>query len=1064
MSNIKLVNRYKQLLAAIPKGSFYDCDGQIVPFRSSPYSLRISTNFPNRELGLFVNNQYNGQLTTDAFGLAAFSVTLQKGRNDISLIDSITQQATNVYLTTRDYATWMASEAQVIESIDTGVEQVLLDARLATVSIGLIEQVFGQTVSTGNSFGYDLDTYRELLQEIRTAYRYFGASIDGMSRVVRAFTQISPLIYPRNLGPQWLLGSDEISSGQDVSKRAYYTNSALTNVNVGGAQVSIPSFASSVGIGTGTLKCYGTISPKTLSWTAPNGAEGPHVQITEDGPYTLYSSDYFDSVIGTPGSFVIVATVNDKLKLEFDDKGPLTVTLTAGTRTATQISTNINAAFNADIRYGVSYNSVAASYDPFASGTPMVALTTPNGSNNGSIIVHLSPGGDAAQTIFNLPTIRGGFASSASTSLILNAGTDMTLWPTTATATTPFDIIVGTSIFNPVGSPGTFTAIATAEIAHVTNVNVGTKTLTLSAPLAYVHNAGELVYMAGLDKYRRATVHNSRSMMVNVGHFSLLPGSNTTDSVVVSGSAAPNDWIVTSNAGAPVSPTAAALHTYFDTDRDVPFDLNANGMVSIPIPNDILNYRGFPINISIWGRIDDPSRASTQTSVNRFDLSFDNQTTYSPFTPTIVGPSVNATWEPSEYLVQTVVPVTATRMWLRVKLSATGNGNFTIHRVRVLIPAHEGIATGAGTIPRSEQKIKQGAFLYVWCKDQLSTEESSSIGVAREDSVIPGHLDKIAPAQAWLDKFDASIDVSGEAINVVGAFTDADFLAGTMINLDLTLRTPARFSHLDPTHISTQTDTLVLPSMGPFIAPLSLTSDQIVANGTLFEDGIPITKDQWSFPDATHVHLLFTPSTTSTYTFTYGVLIQFTSQVMDLGASFADYLWFADYHAFLRPEIVPQFVNISTGIQFDTNGNATLNERSNLDQTTATLTENTGLNSRIILPSQWKFVNNQSIQIDLSIFNQSSLYELTYTAEVNHPSTLAQASVEIRSATSSAGVLTATYSSIVQNQPIDNTNRYHQMRITISNIRDTRDARIQSVLLKGLDMFGVGATVPILRP
>src|SRR3990167_4515590 len=338
-----LINRYKQLLVSVPRGSFYVSDGQIIPHRDTPYELRVSTGVNNREYGIYINQNFRGITTTDVTGIALVTVLLDKGRNDIKLVDVITQEETLSYLTTRDYATWMAAQAEVIEGVDEGVEQVLLDARLETASVSLIEDVFGQTVQTGNSFGYDLDTYRQLLQELRIAYRYSGGTTDGVARVVRAFTQISPLIYPRSFGPSWVLGSDFIYPITGQLGRTYYTISPLTNINGGGAGVSVVEFDGTVGRGTGSIKLYGDLSPKKFAWIAPDGIEGSQVDITANGEYTIYSRNYFDDIIGYEGPFQIVLNENDQLSLEIDNLGIIIVTLTAGAaRTAAEIATDIN--------------------------------------------------------------------------------------------------------------------------------------------------------------------------------------------------------------------------------------------------------------------------------------------------------------------------------------------------------------------------------------------------------------------------------------------------------------------------------------------------------------------------------------------------------------------------------------------------------------------------------------------------------------------------------------------------------------------------------------------------
>jgi hypothetical protein len=157
-------------------------------------------------------------------------------------------------------------------------------------------------------------------------------------------------------------------------------------------------------------------------------------------------------------------------------------------------------------------------------------------------------------------------------------------------------------------------------------------------------------------------------------------------------------------------------------------------------------------------------------------------------------------------------------------------------------------------------------------------------------------------------------------------------------------------------------------------------------------------------------------------------------------------------------------VPITTGIQFDANGVAALAERSNGDKTTSKLTEDTGLSSRAIPTSQWRFLDSGSIQLDLDIFNSNGVYEFQYIAEANHPSMAVTVLVELKSATTSPGLTSAVYSEVKCNQVVDGAMRYHKMRVTLSNVKDLRDIRMQSLLLKGLNMFGISGVVPILRP
>ncbi len=1062
---ISLVNRYKQLLSTIPKGSFYSSAGQVLPFRgNAPYELRISTGAATQQYGVFINEVLVTLVTTNVNGIALLNVKLNKGRNDIRLVNSTTQEQTLAYITTRDYATILAAEAEVMETIDTGVEQVLLDSRLDTSSIGLIEQVFGKTVQTGNDFSFDLDTYRELLVELRTAYRYWGGTTDGIARAVRAFTQVSPLIYPVGFGPIWILGKDIIAPKSGM-QRTLYSNSVLTNINAGAADVSISTFNGDVGVGAGSLKMYAG-SPRTITWTAPGGYEGTPVEIDADGDYVVYAADLMDHVLSMPGPFNQTAA-NNILDLDIDGKGIISITLSIGAAiTAATNATTINAALNADLRYGAGYASVASAYDIHVSGTPMIRLFSPAPTDAGSSIKIIPNVRGAAQTLFNIPVMRGGILADIAigvSSIILSASTDMTAWPS-ATADNPLKIVVGGTTFHPVGAPNAAATISTAELLTVTAINTGTKTLTLESATTIAHKANELVCIQGSWPYTRRTTTETQGIVVTVDDYASLPAGPTTDAVTILGTGVPDNWIVTTNAGAAVTPTAAPHHIYFDVDRDLPFDLNADGMVTIPVPDEILKYKGYAANFIVWGRIDDPSRAATHSTVASIDLSFDNQTSYSSTAPTISGVAVNAENRPQEYLVNSVIPHDATRTWMRVKLSASGVGNFTIHKVRVMIEnTHGGLYLGSGTTPRNESKIKQGNFMFVWCPDELTAYENASLGLTNVTQVDPGHIDKIAPAEAWLEKFDVTEYSGGSAVNVKGVFTEGDILGGTMTNLDLVLRTPPRFSHMVPSIISETTEIVQFDS-GTFLSTLTIESDEDMSTSYLLADGVPLTQDEWQYNSATEIEILISPSPLIEYSFTYQALIQFESSTIDAGAGFADYVWFADYHTWIRPEIESIDTLIRTGVQFNSVGISTLPERSTQDKSTATLTEDAGLTRRIISNSQWNFLDASRIRLDLTALNPIGVYEFKYMSENNHPSMDASVVVEIKSAAAPAGLAAATYAEIGHNQVIDGSLRYHQMRVTLSNIRDLRDAKVQSMLVKGLNMFGTSGTVPILRP
>jgi hypothetical protein len=1066
------VNRYRQLLASVPKGDFYAADGQVIPYRDAPYELRLTTGVPNREYRIYVNGNFRGLVTTNGSGLALVEVLLDRGRNDIRLVDSVNQTAVTSSLTTRDYATWMAAQAQVIEDLDVQIEQVLADSYLATSSTALIDLVFGQTVQTGNDFNYDLNTYRELLQELRTAYRYYGSTLEGLDRVVRAFIQINPLFYPRSFGPSWILGEDFLYPHTQKDHYYLYNTSALTSANSGGAGVSVVAVDPAVGVGSGALKTYGNVSPKRLSWEPPDGNEGPQVNITANGNYTLYGRNYMDSTDSLEEPFQIVSGQNDKLSLEFDDRGILVVTLTAGaTRSATNIVTDIVNALSADPRYGVSYSGSAVSVSDFwGSGVGRVSLISPNAAITGSVTIRVHPSADASQTIFGLPGVRSGLNTSVLVGTLvlpLKNTTDMSYWPT-PTADNPIEFLIGQDGYHADNVSGGAVTPVSQELVSAIDIDRTAKTLTLASGLLSNHNGNELVILSKEQAFRRENIISDRSITVHVTDFSLLPsGGPFTDAVVISGSGVANGWIYETNAGAPGTSGGYPKRCYFDRDRDFPFTVDEDSRVSIPVPDDILAYRGYTVMISVWAKEDHPSSALTMTTIDELGVSFDDQASYTMSSPSPVGVAIEAPYRPQQYQVVTTIPDSATKMWVRLTTTAGGTGFLIVDKVRVVVPVHNGLYLGEGTTPRDETRIDQGGFTYIWSPNQLAAAEQSSLGLVDNVQSSLGHIDKIIPANLSLDRFDVSeYDIDGIPINIAGAFTEADFLTGTRTNLDVVIRTPARFSHLQPTAISEIVQDLVWTGSGPYLAALNIVADQDMSEAVLLEDGVPVTQDQWQFNSGIQVQLLYTPLQVN-YQLRYQSLIRFETAVIDTLVSYPNYLWFGDFHVFLRPEINPQAVAVTNGIQFDTNGIARLTEQANPDQTLATLIEDTGLVQRVIPTSNWNFIDNQRIRISPLAFRPAALYRLSYQAQVSYPATQARVKVELRSATTSVGVGSSTYAEIRPNAVVGHSFRYHQLRVTLSHVRDIRDARIQSLLLKGLhlfEFFSPGGSVPILRP
>src|SRR3972149_314054 len=158
-----LVNRYRDLITLVPEGLFYGFDGTVVPFRDSPYVFRFTTDAPNRQFGVFLNNIFQGVVNSDALGNLTVSVKLMLGENTLEVVDGFTQERTKSVLTARNYATWLAAYAQEFERLDDNIDTIRLDSTLEECFSSDLETVWGTRVDQPNP-GYDTETYRELLQ------------------------------------------------------------------------------------------------------------------------------------------------------------------------------------------------------------------------------------------------------------------------------------------------------------------------------------------------------------------------------------------------------------------------------------------------------------------------------------------------------------------------------------------------------------------------------------------------------------------------------------------------------------------------------------------------------------------------------------------------------------------------------------------------------------------------------------------------------------------------------------------------------------------------------------
>ena len=181
---------------------------------------------------------------------------------------------------------------------------------------------------------------------------------------------------------------------------------------------------------------------------------------------------------------------------------------------------------------------------------------------------------------------------------------------------------------------------------------------------------------------------------------------------------------------------------------------------------------------------------------------------------------------------------------------------------------------------------------------------------------------------------------------------------------------------------------------------------------------------------------------------------------MELPSEYALYQWFADWVTFRILDMTPMTVPIYTGLQFDGNYRATLSTRSNMNVSQTLLLRNDGVNEYVVPQSQWSYFNSFTILLSPQAFDATNTYTVQYNGSVIHPDPLVTVLVEIRQGETASDVLLAawepleTYNTaiktIINNLGSQTAYPFFQMRMSVSNVSDTRFIRVNSLLCKGI--------------
>lgn len=346
MTNLLPVNtnRYQQLLASLPRGSFYNAVGYIIPYRSGVQQFRLETATPSRAFGLFVNDVFAGTVQSDNAGIVILSLTVPPGKTTIKIVDGVTQQPFLSYIDARRFADWYASYADILETSDAEIEDIYNARSLNTVTANYAEAVYGLPLSTPNVADYSIVSYVNVLQELRQSYRGYGGMPRGLRAGVGAFLSSSPLDVPKAWIPAWILGQDLLpnSNLQAIARTSIAQESVagvdLPTIN----QVSLTYIHGSILDNAGALNYAPTHQPpvaQQLTVTTDTAWAGGNITITgTDATGQLISETVTPVVSNTVETVLDFATVTSIAKASVGGAGHFVKIGTALSRYVTILS------------------------------------------------------------------------------------------------------------------------------------------------------------------------------------------------------------------------------------------------------------------------------------------------------------------------------------------------------------------------------------------------------------------------------------------------------------------------------------------------------------------------------------------------------------------------------------------------------------------------------------------------------------------------------------------------------------------------------------------------------
>lgn len=542
-----------------------------------------------------------------------------------------------------------------------------------------------------------------------------------------------------------------------------------------------------------------------------------------------------------------------------------------------------------------------------------------------------------------------------------------------------------------------------------------------------------------------------------------------TDSVTVVCSDVPDGWVTNATA------TDVRQEAFLSRTGTV-FTAPAGGVtLEASIRNIIPDLIAFPLRISFWVQ---QHNASAQDFA--IDISTDGGATYDtgtaqavPGTRSPSGNGTGAALDPT-LVTRTFTPLRdATGLRVRLRHSGNAGDRVTVERVMVTGQFSTALYLGNNTYVRDDATdFASEPVLYLWSPEQLSTGENEALGLP-DGTVTPGQIDEIIPAHATLRRFDISQydAVTGAPVNVLGVYDEADWINATTTNLDIVPGVPGRLTFARPNVTSRVVDELspspigaaLLSQASTFLGPHPQNPDN---TARLDANGVPqgitagpsgVVPFQFTAPNEIDIDSV---NLNLSYTLEYDRFIGVETPAIDLGADRGNYIWLVDSYIAQRTQNTLGEREVTQEVAFGANLRATLEIPAKQNLNDAVLVRDNGITRETVPQAALSFIDAQTIEITDSAFDANSVYAFTYVSLFNQFELAPQFRLEVRSAATTGGLSTAAYSEIGVNDPINPSDQFFQLRLTLFGIEDPDEVRIHSLGLKGIQVAGAGANAP----